>query len=541
MIQIFIDYPLLLLFTVASLGYLVGSIKVRGTSLGVAAILFTGLAIGAIDPRLHLPEIILQLGLSIFVYSIGLSSGPAFFKSYRKNGFREILFILSMLILSGLIACLLWFMFGFSAATVTGIYSGSTTNTAALAGVIDYINTTYPQNQQLVQDAVLGYSFSYPMGVMGGIIGIMVMEKVLKIDYGKEQEALRKEYPSEGKLSSATIEITNPKVCGIALRDLQKMHDWEVIFGRIAKQGKVDLINWDTRFEKGDIVMLVGNEFDLKEVINRLGKPSNSPLAYDRQLFDVRRIFVSNPDVVGRTLASLDLDKKYNAVITRIRRGDEEMIAKSTTILETGDRIRFIARREDLEALSEYFGDSYSASSKVNLFSFGLGIGLGLILGTIEISFGSDFSFKLGYAGGPLIVGLLLGTLRRTGSIVWILPYSANITLQQIGLILLLAAIGVSSGNALVDSLSSEGLMIVLASAIISLLTAFAILFIGYRWFKKPFSVLVGMVANQPAILDFAMSRSKNRIPVFGYAMMFPLALICKILIAQILFWVLGG
>ncbi len=525
----------------ASLGYLVGSIKVKGTSLGVAAILFTGLAIGAIDPRLHLPEIILQLGLSIFVYSIGLSSGPAFFKSYRKNGFREILFILSMLILSGLIACLLWFMFGFSAATVTGIYSGSTTNTAALAGVIDYINTTYPNDQQLVQDAVLGYSFSYPMGVMGGIIGIMVMEKVLKIDYAKEQSELRKEYPSEGKLSSATVEISNERICGIALRDLLRTHDWEVIFGRIVKKEKVDLINWDTRFEVGDIVMLVGNEFDLNEVIKVLGKRSKSPLTHDREMFDVRRIFVSNPKVVGRTLASLDLDKKYNAVITRIRRGDEEMIAKSDTILETGDRIRFIARREDLEALSEFFGDSYTASSKVNLFSFGLGIGLGLILGTIEISFGSEFSFKLGYAGGPLIVGLLLGTLRRTGSIVWILPYSANITLQQIGLILLLAAIGVSSGNALVDSLSAQGLMIVLASAIISLLTAFAILFIGYRWFKKPFSVLVGMVANQPAILDFAMSRSKNRIPVFGYAMMFPLALICKILIAQVLFWVLGG
>ncbi len=541
MIQILIDYPLLLLFTVASLGYLVGSIKVRGTSLGVAAILFTGLAIGAIDPRLHLPEIILQLGLSIFVYSIGLSSGPAFFKSYRKNGFREILFILSMLILSGLIACLLWFMFGFSAATVTGIYSGSTTNTAALAGVIDYINTTYPENQQLVQDAVLGYSFSYPMGVMGGIIGIMVMEKVLKIDYVKEQEELRKEYPSEGKLSSVTVEITNAAVCRTALRDLLKKYDWEVIFGRILRKDKADLVHWNTRFELGDIVMLVGNEFDLNEVISVLGQRSESPLAHDRQLFDVRRIFVSNPKVVGRTLASLDLDKKYNAVITRIRRGDEEMIAKSTTVLETGDRIRFIARREDLEALSEFFGDSYTASSKVNLFSFGLGIGLGLILGMIEISFGSDFSFKLGYAGGPLIVGLLLGTLRRTGSIVWILPYSANITLQQIGLILLLAAIGVSSGNALVDSLSAQGLMIVLASAIISLLTAFAILFIGYRWFKKPFSILVGMVANQPAILDFAMSRSKNRIPVFGYAMMFPLALICKILIAQILFWVLGG
>jgi putative transport protein len=191
MIEILAEYPLLILFIVASLGYLVGTISIKGVSLGVSAILFTGLAVGAIDPRLQIPEIIFQLGLSIFIYSVGLTSGPAFFESYRKNGTRDILFLVSMLLLTGLMAVGIQYLLGFSPATITGIYSGSTTNTAALAGVLDYMGNTLPNGGEgYAQDTVVGYSLSYPMGVLSGIIGILVMERLLKIDYKKEALAL---------------------------------------------------------------------------------------------------------------------------------------------------------------------------------------------------------------------------------------------------------------------------------------------------------------------------------------------------------------
>jgi len=303
----------------------------------------------------------------------------------------------------------------------------------------------------------------------------------------------------------------------------------------------MSLASWDIRFQIGDTIMLVGEKEGLDEAIEVIGEAVDSPIAHDRQYFDVARIFVSNPILVGRSLASLNITEKYNALVTRIRRGDMDFLAKGDTVLELGDRIRFIARREDLAELSRYFGDSYRESSEVNLFSFGLGIGLGLILGSVEFSFGDSLNFKLGYAGGPLIVGLILGTLQRTGPIVWSLPYSANVTLQQLGLMLLLAVIGVSSGHALVENLSIESLWIVLASGVISLLTAFAILFVGYKIVKMPFSLLLGIVSNQPAILDFASSRTKNRIPIFGFVMMFPIALIFKIVIAQVLFLLLNG
>lgn len=541
MIEILAEYPLLLLFVVASLGYLIGNISIKGNSLGVAAILFTGLFFGAIDARLQIPEIVLLLGLSIYVYSIGLSSGPAFFESYRKNGIRDFLFIISMLIFSGCIATSLWFLFGFSAATITGVYAGSTTNTAALAGVIDYMSNNFPKEQaaELTQELVVGYSFSYPMGVLGGIVGIVLMEKLFRINYKEEKLALQDDYPLEQELVRISIKITIESNLGLKLRDLLKEHKWKISFGRIIRNGTMDLVNRDTQFELGDIITIVGNKEELKRIKEVLGEETNSLMVYDPSNFDTSRIFVSNPSVAGRSIASLNLDEKYYAIITRIRRGDVDMLANGDTILELGDRIRFVARREDIKKLSKLFGDSYQASSKVNLFSFGLGIGLGLMLGTIELNFGANFSFKLGYAGGPLIIGLILGALRRTGPIVWSLPYAANVTLEQIGLILLLTSIGVRSGNSFIDSFSMEGIWIFGASAAISMLTAISILFVGYKIIKLPFSFLMGIVSNQPAILDFAASRTNNRIPVFGYAMMFPLALIMKIVIAQVLFLML--
>ncbi|MCB0837240.1 MAG: hypothetical protein KDD99_11300 [Bacteroidetes bacterium] len=538
MISILVEYPLLLLFIVAALGYLIGNIKIRGNSLGVAAVLFTGLIFGAIDQRLQIPEIILLMGLSIFVYSIGLSSGPAFFQSYQKNGIAEFGFIFSMLLLSGIIAAVLWWVFDLSAAGIAGIYSGSTTNTAALAGIIDLVNQNYSGQElsTLTEEVVVGYSFSYPMGVLGGMIAIVVMEKLLRIDYGKEKQSLKKDFALGEGLENMNILVENEAVVGKQIRELLKTYQWNVIFSRVYTGDHQRLTNWDTTFQTGDRVMVVGTMDELKSVKEVLGSEGDSHLYYDRSVFEVKEIFVSNPVLAGRSIASLRLQEKYDGIITRIRRGDIDMLAKTNTVIELGDRVRFIARKNDLAELSDLFGDSYQASGTINLFSFGLGIGIGLMLGTFEFSIGSSFRFQLGYAGGPLIVGLILGALRRTGPIVWSLPYSANITLQQLGMMLLLAAIGVRSGNAFVQSLSMDGLMFFLISAMISLVTAFSVLFVGYKWIKKPFTLLMGMVSNQPAILNFATNRAKNRIPEFGFAMMFPIALITKIVIAQLLF-----
>lgn len=542
MIQLLIDNPLLSLFVVAAVGYLVGSIKILGSRLGVAAVLFVGLVFGGIDHNIAVPEILFQLGLVFFVYSIGLSSGPAFFNSFKQNGARDISFVLLMLTISGLLAIAVHYLFGFDALTTTGLYAGSTTNTPALAGVIDRVTQSPPSDLSgNIQSAVVAYSFTYPMGVLASIFSIIWMERLLKVDYNEEKKKLRKQFPFEEDLSSVTARITNLEVVGVSIRALLNTYDWNVKFGRIKREHDVTLSNYDTVLQLDDEIMVVGPQTELPTIIQVLGKQSKESINHDRRDYDVRRIFVSNPAVVGRPLSALDLNSRFDAVITRIRRGDTDMLASADTILELGDRVRFVASREDLRELSKFFGDSYYRSSQVNLFSFGLGIALGLLLGIVEFTLPGGVTFKLGFAGGPLIVGLILGSLYRTGPIVWTLPYSTNITLRQIGLIILLAVIGIRSGGAFFDTLlSGTGSMVFLGGAVISMTTAILTLVIGYKLIKIPFSMLTGFVANQPAILEFALARSGNRIPLVGYSLMFPIALITKIIYAQILYMILS-
>jgi putative transport protein len=533
--------PLLLLFLVAAIGYFVGAIKIRGASMGTAAVLFVGLLFGMVYPGYEVPRIVFQMGLIFYVYSIGLSSGPAFFESFKTNGFRDMTFIVIMLSLSAVFAYILHFLFGFEKSTTVGVYSGSSTNTTALAGVTDLIKSSGISNaNSAVENLVVGYTYSYPMGVFGVMIILKLCEKILKVDYHAEKNILRKTYPIDEDLSSAAIKITNTSYDKRKLRSVYQEMDLVLAFGRILSRDEVAIASWDTTLHVDDVIMVIGSEADIKNAINLLGEQTDEYLIDNYHDYEIKRIFVSNADVVGVKLSSLNLSEKYDAVITRIRRGDVDMIANGDTILEMGDRIRFVAHKNDLASLSKFFGDSYYESSKVNLFSFGLGIALGLILGSIEFAITKDLKFSLGFAGGPLLVGLVMGAFRRTGGILWTLPYSANVTLRQLGLILLLAVIGLQSGHSFRESLSRiDGLNIFIAGTALSMLSAFVGVMIGYKIFKIPFSMLLGFMSNQPAILDYASSMSKNKVPQLGYALMFPISLIMKILFAQALYLLL--
>jgi len=528
--------PIFLLFLVISLGVLLGGFKLKGKSLGVSMVLFVGLFFGNLNPVYKLPEFILVLGLSIFIYSIGLNTGPIFFKSYRKNGMRDIFFSFMIVVFTGILAAALFYGFGFTAATVSGIFAGVSTNTPAFASVLDYIQNIDGANALASEDLVIAFTLAYPIGIIGSILAIVLIEKVLKVDYDAEYKKLRNSYPLDNDLTSASVEITNDAIIGLPIRDITQSNDWNINFGRVKSGSKIVLSSWDTSFEKGDTVMILGAKEDIEKAVILLGKHSEDKISYDRREFDSRRIFMSNPELAGRTIASLNLPKKFNAIITRIRRGDDDMLAQGNTILELGDRIRFIAKREDLTKLSDYFGDSYQASSRINLFSFGFGLAVGLFLGTLSIPLGPDLQIKLGFAGGPLVVGLVLGALRRTGPILWTLPYSTSVVLQQIGLMFLLASIGVNNGSQFFASLSIDSVGILGAATALCLLSGVLILVIGYKWVKIPFSLLLGMVSNQPAVVSFASDKVGNKLPEIGYAMILPIALIMKIIVSQLLY-----
>lgn len=541
MIQILIDNPLLLLFIVAAAGYAIGRIKIKGSSLGVAAVLFVGLAAGALHPDLELPDIVFLIGLIIFVYTIGLSSGPGFFASFRRKGLRDNLFIVSMLVVAALITMASHFILDLRAPVTAGMFAGSLTNTPALAGLLDAIRSTAPAAQldQLLSEPVIGYSVAYPMGVLGMILAVAIMQRVFKIDYAAEAKNMRGFHLVEQDLYSQTVRITKPETVGMSLRELRHQYNWHVVFGRLQRGNEIMLATGDTALQFNDMLSIVGTPDDVQTAVPVLGELMDIHLEFDRSQYDYRRMFVSNPAVVGRRLSELRLPQEHGAIVTRVRRGDIDLLADGDTMLELGDRVRVVSRRKDLSELSHLFGDSYKALSELNLLSFGLGMTLGLLLGLVPIPLPGGVVFKLGFAGGPLIVALILGAVGRTGSIVWSLPYSANLTLRQIGLIFLLAGIGIRSGYTFFTTFAqSGGITIFLAGTAVTGITAFVTLWIGYKVLQIPYGMLTGMLAalqTQPAVLGFALEQSENELPNIGYALIFPIATIVKILFAQLL------
>jgi putative transport protein len=543
MIQSFAENPILLLFVVIAIGYWLGSIKISGTNLGVSAVLFVGLIFGAISPDFRIPEIIIFLGLAIFVYAIGLSSAPNFFNTLKQRGTNDIVFLILMVAFSALLTIFLAVVWGFSNDVASSIFAGSTMNTPALAGVLDAITNlglSPDRAAKIYDNAVVGYSLTYPMGMIGVMLAISLMTWLFRIDFRKEEKALKKDYPIKQEITTETVRIKNQDIMGIPIRDLKKKYQWKVVFGRLKRGDSVELSTWDTTFQPDDQIIVVGDRDVISEVVLVLGELSEDRIEVSQTEYVHKRIFVSNPDIAGEKLATLNLYERFAAIIFRVRRGDMDLLATSNTRLELGDQVLFISRRKDIDKISQLFGDSFEALGRVNLLSFGLGMALGLLLGMVTITLPGDISVKLGMAGGPIIIALILGSLRRTGPIVWNLPHSANTTLRQIGLILLLAGIGINSGHTFFQTLSQgNGFFILLSGIIISFLTAIISLIIGYKLLKVPYSILLGMVATQPAVLDLTIDRAGNKLPTVGYMLALPITLIFKIIFAQILFNVL--
>lgn len=309
------------------------------------------------------------------------------------------------------------------------------------------------------------------------------------------------------------------------------------------RKNQLALAVGEMQFQVGDLVSVVGAPEELERVTRHLGEISNEQIDLDRSQLDYRRIFVSNPKVAGQRLRDLNLPQQFGAVVTRVRRGDIEFLPHGDTALELGDRIRVLTRRDRMETVSGFFGDSYRGVSEVDMLTFGLGLALGLLVGLIPIPLPGGGVIKLGLAGGPLIVAMILGTVGRTGPLVWSLPYSANMTLRQVGLILFLAGVGTRSGYAFVNTLTEgSGTAIFVAGAIITCGAALLTLWIGHRLLKIPMSLLTGMLAGlqtQPAVLGFALEQTRNDLPNIGYASVYPVATISKIVLAQVLLTIL--
>jgi len=547
MIDLLVDNPILLLFVTAAIGYAVGRIRVKGASLGVAAVLFVGLVIGSFHPDLKVPDFAFTFGLAVFVYTIGLASGAGFFASFSRKGLRDNLFVLVMLVFAALLVLGAAALFALKSTIAAGVFAGSLTNTPALAGVLEIIRSQSPPAdvEALLNEPVVGYSVTYPMGVLGPILAITLVRAIYRVNYRKEAERLSGMALVQKTISNVTVRVTNPSVAGWTVRELHRGKSLRVVLSRVQHEGDVHVADGDTRLAIGDRVVVVGNPEDVAEACRVLGQADPERLDVDRSTYDVRRMFVSRKDVVGKRIRDLELPERYGAIVTRVRKGDVDVMASGDTVLELGDRVRVVAQPERMGEISTLFGDSYKVLSEIDLLSFGLGMSLGLLVGLIPIPLPGGVTFTLGSAGGPLLVGLVLGAVRRTGRIVWTIPYNANLTLRQIGLILFLAAVGLKSGYTFVSTFSgSGGVTILLAGAVISLGVPVLTLVIGYKVLRIPYGMLTGIVSamhTQPAVLGFAAEQAQDESPNVGWSLVYPLSMISKIILAQVIFTLLGG
>jgi putative transport protein len=539
MVELLRENPVLLLFVVIGIGHLIGRVQIAGFGLGVAAVLFTGLAFGALDPGFKLPDIVYLFGLILFVYTIGLSSGPGFFASFRKRGVRDNLMVLFVLIVGAGLAIGYCKSQGLSSAVAAGLFAGSLTNTPALAATLDSIKVLFdPATAELLSSyPVVAYSIAYPGGVLGMLLAISFAYKNHRKRHPRPEGYQTRQVH---ELENLTVKITNPNAVGVPLGELRKQKKIAVSFARMKRAGVVGIATDETQLVLQDLVSIVGRAQDLHHAVEVLGQTHAERLDLDRSQIDFRRIFVSQKSITEVPISNLHLGERFQATITRIRRGDVEIIPDAETHLELGDRVRVVAPRERQAEIARYFGDSYKALSEIDVITFSLGLTLGLILGKIPVPLPGTGHFELGLAGGPLIVGLILGRLGRTGSFVWTLPYSANLTLRQLGIVLFLAGVGLKSGSSFASTLEQGGgaWILFFGGLLITLTTAALIYSVG-RWvLKVPTQQLIGMMAGiqtQPAALAFAVEQTKDEVPNAGYASVYPAATILKIIFAQLI------
>ncbi len=548
----FAHNPLLMLFAVVALGYPISKVRIGGASFGIASILFAGIALGALvmapglDAQLKRDiskemSLVYELGLAVFVYAMGLSIAQSFWAAFSHEGMQKNAVVaITMLASTGLVA-LMAPVLGFNSRYAAGLLAGSFTNMPALAGVIERVKAMPGFGPLEWAQPTVASAIAYPVGVLVPILLLLLAPRIFNIDLQREAEDTKDSQTGQQKLAVWTIRVTQAEAESHTKRELCALENLRLVFGRVLRNADLLLPGPDFRLRRDDLVTIVGSEEDLAQVTRRIGERSHVELDRDQSALDATRIFVSRGEVVGVPLGKLQLVEKYQAIITRVRRGDLWFVPNGSTVLELGDRVRVTTRRDNIEAIEEFFGDSYKELSEVSFLTFAMGLAAGLALGQLPIPLGHGIIFKLGFAGGPLAIALVLGRFHRIGPLVWNFPYSANHTIRQFGLVLFAAGIGVISGEGFRTIMAKDASVLPLflgAAFAICLLADSLTLFIGHKVFRIPLNVMFGIVAGthtQPVVLGYASQQTGNELPNVGFATVYPMATILKIVLAQVL------
>ena len=542
-----IAHLLLLYSFVIAVGVLLGKVKFRGVSFGVAFILFTGIVVGHFGFTGNLKTIgfIQDFGLILFVYSLGLQVGPSFFTSFRKGGMRMNRLAVYMVLLNLVVAIGVYYLMfdrtdPDSFPMLVGVLSGAVTNTPGLGAAEEALRQMGNTGVEIAS----GYACAYPLAVLGVIMVPMIVKFICRIKDNDEnaQLASQEQADTSQKPKRQYIEMQNERLDGKTIIELRRLINREFICSRLMHQGQVITPHRDTVVNLGDQLCVVSSEDDADAISTLLG--SLVEVEWDNvkgsEPLVSRRIVVTKEKLNGKTLGELHLGSIYDVTITRVVRSGTELFASASLILQVGDRLTVVGKESSVAAVAQRVGNELKRLDAPNIATIFIGIMVGVLFGSIPFSIpGIPTPMKLGLAGGPLIVAILISRFGYKLGLVTYTKASANMMLREVGIALFLASVGIKSGASFFETVTSgDGLIYMLGGLLITVVPVFIVALIARKRYKMNYYSIIGLVAGastNPPALAFANSQTEHDAPAVAYSTVYPLTMFLRILTAQLM------
>ena len=544
-----IAHIVLLYSFVIAVGVLLGKIKFFGVSLGVTFVLFTGIVCGhfGLTGNPHILTFLQDFGLIMFVFCIGLQVGPSFFSSFKEGGVRMNLVAIGIVMLNVVTALVLYYALGgrIELPMMVGILCGAVTNTPGLGAANEALSQLGYNGPQIA----MGYACAYPLGVLGIIGSIILLRFICRVNLKKEEEEIEQQEAANPHLTpfQMHLEVHNEALAGKTLMQVNDFMGRDFVISRILQNGHVSIPARDTVFHLGDILYVVCAEDDAEAIEAFIGvrvedidwEKQDTPLVS-------RRILVTQSKMNGKQLGELHLRSMYGVNVTRVNRSGMDIFASRNLTLQVGDRVMVVGPQDAVESVAETMGNSLKRLDHPNIVTIFVGIFLGILFGSLPVAFpGIPTPVKLGLAGGPLIIAILIGRFGYKLKLVTYTTMSANLMLREIGIALFLASVGIKAGANFVNTVvEGDGLLYVGCGFLITIIPLLIMGVIARFYFKINYFMLMGLLAGSttdPPALAYSNQTAGNNAPAVGYSTVYPVAMFLRILTAQLLILIMAS
>lgn len=544
-----------ILALVAVVGLFIGNVKFRGIGLGIGGVLFGGIIVGHFVSQAGMTlssdmlHVIQEFGLILFVYTIGIQVGPGFFASLRVSGLRLNLFAVLIVIIGGLVTAILHKLFDIPLPVVLGIFSGAVTNTPAL-GAGQQILRDLGTPMEMVDQMGMSYAMAYPFGICGILFTMWMLRVIFRVNVETEAQQHESSRTNGGALiRTINIRVENPNLHDLAIKDVPILNGDKIICSRLKREETLKVPSPDTIIQLGDLLHLVGQPADLHNAQLVIGLEVDTSLSTKGTDLRVERVVVTNENVLGKRIRDLHFKERYDVVISRLNRAGVELVASGDISLQFGDILNLVGRPSAIDAVANVLGNAQQKLQQVQMLPVFIGIGLGVLLGSIPVFVpGFPAALKLGLAGGPLIMALILGRIGSIGKLYWFMPPSANLALRELGIVLFLSVVGLKSGGDFVNTLvNGEGLSWIGYGALITAVPLITVGILARMLAKMNYLTMCGMLAGSmtdPPALAFANNlHPTSGAAALSYATVYPLVMFLRIITPQllaVLFWSIG-